>query len=240
VSVPYSIFSLGDQAVSLEIKGDAIDPAVHDTLRSMKEWIEKNSFIGLRDIVLGYRSVSVTFDLLQVKNSGVTGSVTQFVNEKLRDAFTFASQHTLEIISRHVKIPVCYDSKFGFDLEKVCEHSKLSLRELIDLHSGPIYKVYLVGFLPGFPYLGFVDQRLEMPRHNSPRAMIPAGSVGIAGKQTGIYPFDSPGGWQIIGRTPIKMFDPAKKSPVVVEAGDTVSFYSIRPEEFDNFKNDVE
>jgi inhibitor of KinA len=240
MSVPYSIFSLGDQALSLEIKGDVIDLSVHETLLSMKEWIGENSFTGLRDIVLGYRSVSITFDLLQVKRSGVNESVSQFVSKKLLDAYAFASQHKVQLKTRHVKIPVCYDRAFGFDVDNVCERSNLSPQQLVDLHSNVSYKVYLVGFLPGFPYLGFVDPRLEIPRHSSPRTIVPAGSVGIAGRQTGIYPFDSPGGWQIIGRTPVKMFDPKKKSPVVVEAGDTVSFHPISIDEFKNFQNDGE
>ncbi|HEY0654918.1 MAG TPA: 5-oxoprolinase subunit PxpB [Chryseosolibacter sp.] len=231
----YSIFSLGDQAVSLEITGHEIDPSVHATLMSMKQWLEKNPFTGMQDIVLGYRSISVTFDLFAVTNSGVS-NVSAIVKEKLVAAFAVGKNQHTQLPSRHVKIPVCYNEKFGMDIPALCEHNGLSVDEVVELHTNKSYNVYLVGFLPGFPYLGFVDHRLEMPRHPSPRAIVPAGSVGIAGKQTGIYPFDSPGGWQIIGRTPLKMFDPHRMPPVLIEAGDTVTFFSIDEQEFERLQ----
>lgn len=233
----YSIFPLGDQAVSFELAGSEVDPAVHRILMAMKGWLEENAFDGMRDVVIGYRSISVLFDLFQVATSGVKGSISEFVSGKLQEAYAFANRDRKHSPSRHVKIPVCYSRKCGLDLDAVCERNKLTFDELVERHTAITYNVYLIGFLPGFPYLGFVDPRLEVPRHASPRSVVPAGSVGIAGKQTGIYPLDSPGGWQIIGRTPLKLFDPLQTPPVKIEAGDTVSFVSISEDEFEQLTN---
>jgi inhibitor of KinA len=114
----------------------------------------------------------------------------------------------------------------------ICAAAKLSSQEIIRLHTEKEYTVYMIGFLPGFPYLGFVDDRIAFARKNTPMAKVPAGSVGIAGKQTGIYPIDSPGGWQIIGRTPIKLFDAKRNPPVELQPGDGVQFYEITLDEF--------
>lgn len=233
---PYSISSLGDQAVFLEFEGNEIDQSVHEALVTMKHWIEAHRFAGLLDVILGYRSIAISYDFHAVSIAGTRGSVSESVKGKLEQAYLFASQNKRANTSRQRSIPVCYSDKFGLDLKSICERNKISVGELISLHTNISYKVYLIGFLPGFPYLGFVDSKLEMPRHQSPRPVVPAGSVGIAGKQTGIYPFDSPGGWQIIGRTPVKLFDPTADPPVKLEAGDVVTFYSIDEREFDHFK----
>jgi inhibitor of KinA len=233
----YSLYSLGDQAVSLEFDGHDIDQSLHETLVAMKHWIEADSFAGFRDAVLGYRSLSITYNLSEVANSGVGGSVSEFVKQKLKQAHLFAIENKSKIAPRQIRVPVCYSPKFALDLDGISQRNQISAEELIKLHTSICYNVYLIGFLPGFPYLGFVDPKLEMPRHQSPRPVVPAGSVGIAGKQTGIYPFDSPGGWQIIGRTPIKLFDPSANPPVQIEAGDVVTFYSVDENEFDHFQS---
>lgn len=232
----YSIFPLGDQCVSFEFLAGEINPDSHQKLIAMKRWLENNSFEGMSDLVLGYRSISVTFDLFRLAIAQNDPSGFQFVSKKLREAFAFATNDKTLSATRAIRIPVCYSRKFGFDIDAVCQRNSLTQEELVHLHTSVSYNVYLIGFLPGFPYLGFVDPRLEMPRHPAPRASVPAGSVGIAGKQTGVYPTNSPGGWQIIGRTPIKLFDPLQTPPVTIEPGDTVSFVSIDEEEFDRLK----
>jgi inhibitor of KinA len=234
---PYSLYSLGDQAVSLEFEGSEIDLSLHEALLAMKRWVEGNSFAGFQDVILGYRSLSITYNPSQVANSGVSGSISEFVKEKLKQAHLFAIGNKSKIAPRQIRVPVCYDKKFALDIDTICQRNKISIGELIKIHTSISYNVYLIGFLPGFPYLGFVDPRLDMPRHPSPRPFVPAGSVGIAGKQTGIYPFDSPGGWQIIGRTPMKLFDPTANPPVQIEAGDLVTFYSIAETDFDHFQS---
>lgn len=228
----YHIFSLGDQAIALEIAGAEIDFSVNKILIGMKAWLEDNSFDGLRDVVLGYRSIAIIFDFFQLSSEVTLASASSFMTKKLEDAYSFAITNLPESESRHIRIPVCYDHKYGFDLHHISQRNKISVEDIVRLHTACSYLVYLVGFLPGFPYLGFVDPRLEVPRHSTPRTNVPAGSIGIAGKQTGIYPFDSPGGWQIIGRTPVKLFDEMKFPPVIAEVGDTITFYSISEEEF--------
>jgi inhibitor of KinA len=126
---------------------------------------------------------------------------------------------------------VCYEGAYAPDLEDVARQQGLSVREVIELHCAGVYRVYMIGFLPGFPYLGAVDQRLEVPRKPRP-VPVAAGGVGIAGKQTGIYPLNSPGGWSIIGRTPVRLFDSQTDPPVRLQTGDRVEFYPIPTEEF--------
>ena len=149
------------------------------------------------------------------------------------EADKFMRQH-IEIDSGSsviMNIPVCYDEEFGVDLQRIVEEKKLSKDEVIRLHCGKQYRVFMLGFLPGFPYMGEVDEKIAMPRKSEPKA-VAAGSVAIAGRQTGIYPLASPGGWSVIGRTPLKLFDPEKERPTLLNAGDTVEFYSISKEEF--------
>ena len=126
-----------------------------------------------------------------------------------------------------IEIPVCYDASLGIDLQNAIKASNCSIDELIQQHSDKIYTVYYLGFLPGFAYMGDVPNAIQLPRHPSPRSKVLAGSVGIAGRQTGIYPSTSPGGWQIIGRTPIRIFDPASPSLTLFKAGDQIKFKPI-------------
>ncbi|HEV2966356.1 MAG TPA: 5-oxoprolinase subunit PxpB, partial [Chthoniobacterales bacterium] len=142
-----------------------------------------------------------------------------------------ASAHSIP--STTVEIPVCYASEFAFDLDDVARRTDLEPNEVIALHSSTEYRVHCVGFTPGFPFLGGLPPKLAAPRRETPRTEIPAGSVGIGGKQTGIYPVKSPGGWNIIGRTPLRLFDPQRNPPVLVRAGDGVRFRPISREEFD-------
>ena len=138
--------------------------------------------------------------------------------------------------ARTITIPVCYeDQEFAPDLEKVALHAKLSKEEVIKLHSSSDYLIYMMGFLPGFPYLGGMNPRLETPRLETPRTKIPAGSVAIGGAQTGLYPVESPGGWNIIGRTPLRLFDVKRRPFFLYEAGDKIRFLPITREEFENF-----
>jgi inhibitor of KinA len=139
-----------------------------------------------------------------------------------------------ELMGRTLKIPVCYEAAFAPDLAELATEKNLTTDEVIRLHTNTVYRVYMIGFLPGFPYMGKVDGRMATPRRSSPRTSIPAGSVGIAGEQTGIYPLSSPGGWNIIGRTPIRLFDKDRPEPVLLQPGDAVQFYSITEDEFND------
>jgi inhibitor of KinA len=134
-----------------------------------------------------------------------------------------------------VRIPVCYGGEFGPDLAGVAAFAGLAESDVVSAHSAATYRVFMLGFVPGFAYLGVVDARIAMPRHATPRVRVPAGSVGIAGVQTGVYSGETPGGWQLIGRTPLKPFDPARDEPFLMEAGDAVQFYPIDRAEYDRW-----
>jgi inhibitor of KinA len=159
----------------------------------------------------------------------------EWVREQLVRAHEEAGRHAATRKGMVHRIPICYEEMFSLDMDFLCESNHIDRAEVIRLHTERTYTIYMIGFLPGFPYLAEVDARIAVPRKSRPRSRVPAGSVGIAGVQTGIYPVDSPGGWQIIGRTPVKMFDPRANPPVPFEAGDSISFYSITREAFEKF-----
>ena len=144
----------------------------------------------------------------------------------------------LAIAREPVRIPVCYGGDLGPDLPGVAAFAGMREAEVVRVHTGTVYRVFLLGFVPGFAYLGIVDRRIAMPRHTTPRVRVPLGSVGIAGVQTGVYPAETPGGWQVIGRTPLQPFDPARDDPFLMKAGDAVQFYPIARDEYDRLVPD--
>jgi KipI family sensor histidine kinase inhibitor len=175
----------------------------------------------MRELIPAYRSVLVLYDPAVI------------LFHELLEHLQMREAHltTTDLPEpRVIEIPVQYGGESGPDLESVARHTHCSAAEVIALHSGREYLVYMLGFTPGFCYLGGMDERLETPRLAEPRTHIPAGSVGIAGKQTGVYPINSPGGWQIIGRTPLHLFDPHRDPPVLVQAGDMVRFVPMNEE----------
>jgi len=176
----------------------------------------------IRNIHPAYASVLIDFDPLRMSHEELAEIAEELLSRKSGSVPA----------SRVVEIPVCYGGEFGMDLSFVAEHAGLSAEEVIRLHSVTRYLVHFLGFSPGFGYLGGLPKQLECPRLESPRKTVRAGSVGIAGKQTGVYPVDSPGGWRIIGRTPLRMFDPLRDTPTRLEPGDTVQFLPIDAEAF--------
>ena len=142
--------------------------------------------------------------------------------------------------SRVFEIPVCYGGEYGPDIENIAKHAGLTEEEVIEIHSSKDYLIYMLGFLPGFSYLGGLDERIHTPRLANPRIRIPAGSVGIGGSQTGIYPLDSPGGWQLLGMTPVKTYDPEREDPILFEAGNYIRFVPVSEEEYKQIKEQVE
>jgi inhibitor of KinA len=206
------------------------------------------------DIIVAYSSVSVFYDPAGVRagaasansgNAGVSGhsgasansvtSAADFVEALLMRAWaeTVSAGSGPAVERAHsFRIPVCYQGRYAPDLEGLAGQLGLRTQEIIELHFAEVYRVYMIGFLPGFPYLGTVDKRLQVPRKGRP-VPVQAGAVGIAGGQTGIYPLNSPGGWSIIGRTPLKLFDPEADPPVRLQTGDRVQFYPISPREFE-------
>ena len=238
----YAIFPLGDSAVTIDL-GNFIDEGYNIRALALHGWLEAHRFPGIRDIVMAYSSVSVFFDPAAVLGSGVDcpNGVADWVGELLVRAWTEVGASAGQAGvgaggqggsgGHSFRIPVCYEREYAPDLEWVASQKGLSEADIIELHCAVVYRVYMVGFLPGFSYLGSVDPRLELPRKPLPVNVV-AGGVGLAGRQTGIYPLNSPGGWQIIGRTPLKLFDAGTDPPVCLKSGDRVQFYPVSGVEF--------
>jgi inhibitor of KinA len=229
----YKIFSLGDSAATIEI-GNLIDEALNLKVIAMQQWLSAHTFEGMKDVIVAYCSLTVLYNPLVVKKKyGVSSTAFEFVKTKLEEVWNESVENE-NYNNNIIRIPVCYEGDFAADINFFSAEKKLSKEEIIKIHISKTYRVYMIGFLPGFSYMGKVDDRLIIPRKSKPVA-VAAGSVGIAGSQTGIYPLNSPGGWQIIGRTPVKLFDPFADVPVKINIGDQVQFYSITKNEFENF-----
>ncbi len=211
--------------------GEVIHEDVHARVMQAKAVIEANPFPGFVETVPAYTSLAVYYDPVEVekKNETVASTVLQTLQQLLETdaADQLSSSGTL------VEIPVCYDLSFAPDLNTTAEALKLSVEELINIHSGKTYNVFMIGFTPGFPYMGTVDERIFTQRKTQPRLKVEPGSVAIAGNQTGIYPFATPGGWNIIGCTPLLLFDRNRSNPFLLKAGDEVKFKPISKEEFE-------
>ena len=205
---------LGDSAILVDWGGE-IDPRVNARVHALGRSLMEAALPGVEECVPGYASLLVVFDPLRTDRRNLEKRIKEWVSiqgESDRGE------------GRLVKIPVRYGGEFGPDLEFVAKHCRLSESEVIRLHSAAEYMVFFIGFLPGFPYLGGMDTRLATPRLAKPRKVVPAGSVGIAGNQTGIYPLASPGGWQLIGRTDLALFAADRAEPALLSPGDRVRF----------------
>lgn len=229
----YVIFSLGDSAAVIDL-GNTISPSLNQKVLSLQHWLQNHPFEGLKDSFVAYSSVTVLYDPAAVKRHyNPVGTVFEFVSQKLQESFRKASlisEHRREVIT----IPVCYDTDLGIDLVAFARQKNFSASAIIDIHTSRTYRVYMIGFLPGFSYMGEVDEKLAAPRKTQPVPVV-AGSVGVAGLQTGIYPLNSPGGWHILGRTPVKLFNRNNTShPVLLQPGDEVRFYPISRDEFEH------
>ena len=230
----YHISPLGENAISIEF-GKKINMESHEKVMTLLHVLQHQPIPWIKDIIPAYTTLTIVFDAMMVYKLGPTASIHSTVQEKLKQLLELCNSK-IEAPSRKIEIPVCYDQSFALDMEDMALHKNLSINEIIDLHVSKTYRVYLIGFLPGFPYMAAVDEKLTTPRLSSPRSNVPAGSVGIAGEQTGIYPLDSPGGWNIIGRTPLQLFDASKENPVFLQSGDEVSFKRIGMDEFLHYK----
>ena len=218
------IFSLGETAAVVEF-GQEISLALNDRVRGLANYLRQNPFAGMLELVPAYASLAVFYDLIVVRRAFPEF---QSAFDAVRNVLENALENNVAVASsseKIVEIPVCYD---GADLEFVARHNDLTEAEVVELHTAQIYTVFMLGFLPGFAYLGELDARLAAPRRSAPRTRIPAGSVGIAGRQTGVYPLASPGGWQIIGRTDLRLFTPERTPPTLLQTGDKVKFVIVQ------------
>jgi len=212
---------MGDSACLAEL-GDEISLPVNKRVRALFLSVQKTPVAGLRECVPGYRSLMVFYDPLQLSLDEVQAYL-------LERAESVNSSSLPE--PKTVEVPTVYGGSYGPDLEQVAAFHQKSPEDIIRLHTETTYWVYMIGFTPGFPYLGELPQDLVTPRRDTPRTAVPKGSVGIAQRQTGIYSVQSPGGWQIIGWTPLKLFDPEEWPPTPWEIGDQVTFFPIQEED---------
>jgi inhibitor of KinA len=230
----FSISDLGDTAVIINFS-NVISEDVNKKVLQLFHYFKSISLPGVKDIVPTYNSLIIHYDLLTLNQKTVSNRTSfQSFSEQVKKLVEEISE-TITLSSRKIKIPVCYAEKYGLDLNDISKQKNISISEIISLHTAKKYRIYMIGFLPGFAYLGEVDKKIATPRKAQPRINVNAGSVGIAGMQTGIYPLNSPGGWQIIGKTPVKLFDKEKDDPVLLQPGDEIEFYSITEDEFTDY-----
>jgi len=231
--IELTIYPISESAVTIEF-GNTIDEGLMNRIGGFNRLLHQKPFPGMYDTVPAYTTLSVFFDpTALIYNNELPGTnCFEKVSGYLKGLKDEGSSGPI-VENETVNIPVCYGGPLGPDLEYVATYHHLTIDEVVKLHSAAIYKVYMIGFIPGFAYMGGLNELLETPRKESPRKAVPAGAVGIAGKQTGIYPLESPGGWQIIGQTPVSLFDASRDQPSLLKAGDKVKFEPINLSDFE-------
>jgi len=222
----FKYFPLGDTAFIIKA-GNDISPETHKKIRDFLIAINKEKIEGIVELIPAYNEIQVCYNPKKL-------SYTKLL-DKLKDLENKAT-NSISATTKLIYIPVCYEKDFAIDISEVAETNNITEQEVIKTHTDSEYLVYMLGFTPGFCYLGGMNKKIATPRKENPRNKIEAGAVGIAGNQTGIYPIDSPGGWQIIGKTPLKIFDPERNPEFLIEAGNSLKFYSITKIEFDEIE----
>lgn len=211
-----------DHSITVEFSNE-ISEEVNKKVRFLSDKLQEKNSNRIFEWVPTFRSITIYFDSTRLSLDSFKKYIIKLMSE-------YNGADTKK--SRVFIIPVCYDSSFGLDLVDLSLYSGLTIDEIIDIHSSKDYLIYMLGFLPGFAYLGGLDKRISMPRLKTPRLAIPSGSVGIGGEQTGVYPLESPGGWRLIGRTPVKLYNPKANDPILYRAGDYIRFKPITMEEY--------
>jgi KipI family sensor histidine kinase inhibitor len=213
----------GDSAMLINFE-QKIDELINQKVMALHQALSVSGIEGVTFLIPAYCSLTVGFDNAVTSFEELKSTIDSFANEEMN--------HLSSTSSRLVHIPVCYESPFKLDMLEVMEHTQLSRQSIISLHTSITFRVYMLGFVAGFAYMGTLPEVLKCPRKEVPRLKVPEGSVGLAGLQTGIYPTEAPGGWQIIGKTPLKMFDHDQPSPSLLQPGDQVQFKAINKQEF--------
>ena len=224
------ILTEGDTSM-LIVFGEEISPKINAKITSAVHLMKQQKIEGIVDIIPSFAALLINYNPQVVSYASLKARMEHILSMDLG---------TQESARRVFEIPVCYGGEFGPDLGTIAEHAGLSQEEVVEIHSSSDYLIYMLGFLPGFCYLGGLDARIHTPRLANPRLSIPAGSVGIGGSQTGIYPMDSPGGWQLMGKTPVKTYDPERETPILVNAGEYIRFVPISEEEFREIRAEVD
>lgn len=226
------IVQISETAALVEF-GKVINEEINKRVRTFCNYFDDHPFKGFVEYVPAFTSISVIYNPLELNYESPYEEVKELLEERLCHV-DFSKVYEENIVN----IPVCYGGEFGPDIEYVAEINNLTVEEVIKIHSEGKYLVYMIGFAPGFPYLGGMSEQISAPRRESPRIAIPEGSVGIAGMQTGVYPIETPGGWQLIGRTPIKMFKLDRQPQSILKAGDIAKFYPISYDEYMKLKEE--
>lgn len=231
----YTIVPLGDDALTIQF-GNRIDALISGQVRTLQQCIQAGQMPGIIECVPAYSALSIFYDPGRVRAHYPGATSFETLRHYVEQCMAEMSGVQLTAATAPVRIPVCYDPAFAADAVEIARHLHISPQQLIQFHTETEYTVFMLGFLPGFAYLGKLPDALHCARKANP-APVPAGSVAIAGMQTGIYPIDSPGGWHIIGRTPLPVFRPEARHPCLLQAGDRVQFYSISIDEYNNIKS---
>ena len=217
----------GDRALLINFPQE-IDEEINQQVILLSQKIEDQHWPEIETLIPAYCSLTVCFHFRKTTYAKM--------KEKIADLISQIETESVTSFNRIVKVPVCYGGRYGPDLEEISQQKELSESEIIRLHTGQDFRVYMLGFLPGFAYMGKLPEALQVSRKQTPRLKVAAGSVGLAGFQTGIYPSEAPGGWQIIGRTPLELFSPEKETPFLFQPGDLVRFYAIGEADFEDWK----
>jgi inhibitor of KinA len=225
----FRIYACGESVLTIQLT-DIISPEAHSRVMALVTYLHDAAIPFVQDIIPAYTGVSVVIDPIAYLQHYPQQEPVQWLTQQMNSWKWSPEAETIPPIKQ---IPVCYHLSMASDLTALAKAKNLSVEDVIQLHTQTVYHVYMIGFMPGFPYMGNVADAIQMPRLAVPRTKVVAGSVGIAGQQTGIYPQDSPGGWNIIGRTPYRLFDATKEHPCLLQAGDRVQFYAIDLDEFD-------
>jgi len=224
------ILTAGDASLLVEF-GKEINPEINRKIAATVQLMREQHIEGVVDVIPSFCALLINYDPRVIGYEEIKDRIRNLLKVEIK-----AGDERKKVF----EIPVCYGGEFGPDIVTIAEHAGLTEEEVIEIHSSRDYLIYMLGFLPGFCYLGGLDERIFTPRLASPRLKIDAGSVGIGGSQTGIYPLDSPGGWQLMGKTPVKTYDPDREVPILVEAGDYIRFVPIDEEEFYRIKELVD
>ncbi len=224
------ILTAGDASLLIEF-GKEISPEINAKITATVQLMKEQHIEGVVDIIPAFCSLLINYDPRVLSYDDISKRMKRLLKMDIKAG---------ESSRRVFEIPVCYGGQYGPDLANIAEHAGLTEEEVIEIHSSRDYLIYMLGFLPGFCYLGGLDERIHTPRLANPRLKINAGSVGIGGSQTGIYPLDSPGGWQLMGMTPVKTYDPDREVPILLSAGDYIRFIPVDEEEYLRIKELVE